>query len=104
MSGYQNQRNGCGCGMSREKLLEQITQTDFMLVDLQEYLDNHPTCGAALEDFNELSQLSQDLKEEFQDNYGPIMNFGWQTSEFPWQWTDDPWPWEKNFMCSQTVR
>lgn len=83
----------------RERLLWEIHKTDFLLDDLQLYLDNHANCEAALEDFNRLSQASQDLKHEFHQLYGPLINFGYMSSELPWQWVEEPWPWERNFMC-----
>ncbi len=97
----------CGCTSrgnrqrDREALLWEIHKTDFLINDLQLYLDNHPNCEAALEDFNRLSDLSMELKEEFHHLYGPIINNGYQTSELPWQWTDDPWPWQRSFMSGQ---
>lgn len=108
--GYQREGNRqgcqqtCGCqrqGSERGALLQEIQRTDFILNDLQLYLDNHPSCEAALEDFNAMSQLSMELKEQYHQLYGPIINYGIQTSEFPWQWTEDPWPWERNFMSGQ---
>lgn len=72
-----------------------------MLNDLQLYLDNHPDCEAALEDFNQLSRMSMEWKDQYHQLYGPLMNYGYQTSELPWQWVNDPWPWEKNFMSRQ---
>lgn len=95
-----NQRSGCCERRSdREQLLMDIMKTDFMLVDLQLYLDNHPNCTAALEDFNQFSKASTELKEQFHQMYGPLINFGYMDSELPWQWVEDPWPWEKNFLC-----
>lgn len=98
-----NQRMNCDhvYRNEREHLLWEIHRTDFMLVDLQLYLDNHPNCAAALEDFNQLSQNSRELKEQYHQMYGPIINFGWMDSEMPWQWVEDPWPWEKCFMSGQ---
>lgn len=83
----------------KKELLLNIMKNDFMLVDLQLYLDNHPNCTAALEDFNQFSQISIELKEQYHQLYGPLMNFGYMDSEFPWQWIEEPWPWEKNYMC-----
>lgn len=94
---------GCQCAMpvDRAKLLWDIQRTDFLINDLQLYLDMHPDCGAALEDFNSLSQLSMELKEQYHQVFGPIINNGYQSSEFPWQWMEEPWPWQKNFMTGR---
>ena len=73
----------------------QIQQVDFLLVDLQLYLDNHPDCQAALDDFNALSQTSAELKDAYQCQYGALMNFGSDPAGDRWAWTDEPWPWER---------
>ena len=82
-------------------LLYEIMKYDFVLVDLQLYLDNHPECTAALEDFNEYSDISKSLKDKYHELYGPLINFGYMNSEIPWQWVEEPWPWEKNYMCGR---
>jgi spore coat protein JB len=87
----------CACTHAddREVLMLRIQQTDFLLVDLQLYLDNHPDCAAALEDFNQLSAVSGELKSAYQAQYGPLMNYGADASGARWTWTDEPWPWER---------
>ena len=100
MNQYVNQKaNCCQSKSERKGLLLNIMKHDFILVDLQLYLDNHPNCAAALEDFNQFSHISMELKEQYHQLYGPLLNFGYMDSESPWQWIDEPWPWEKNFMC-----
>ena len=59
------------------------------------YLDNHPDCRQALEDYNILVEAMDELRKVYTQKYGPIMNFGTAKSDCPWQWVDDqPWPWE----------
>lgn len=100
MNQYNNPKSRCGHQQSEKKeLLLEIMKNDFILVDLQLYLDNHPNCSAALEDFNQFSRISMELKEQYHRMYGPLINFGYMDSEIPWQWIDEPWPWEKNYMC-----
>ena len=99
MNQCMNQRrNCCEYVEDRKHLLMEIMKTDFILVDLQLYLDNHPNCSVALEDFNQFSQMSKELKMQYHHMYGPLLNFGYMDSEIPWQWVEDPWPWEKKFM------
>ncbi len=101
MNQCMNQRrNGCECDEDKKQLLMEIMKTDFILVDLHLYLDNHPNCTAALENFNQFSQISKELKEQYHQMYGPLLNFGYMDSEIPWQWVEDPWPWEKSFMSA----
>lgn len=102
MNQMWDQKNECyDKNTNRMSLLYEIMKYDFVLVDLQLYLDNHPDCTAALEDFNEFSQGSKELKKKYHELYGPLMNFGYMDSEIPWQWVDDLWPWEKNYMCGR---
>lgn len=77
----------------RRELLE-IQKVDFALVELNLYLDTHPTDMQALQQFNQLAQRRKQLVHEFELKYGPMMNFGNSFSRFPWQWSDTPWPWQ----------
>ena len=99
MNQYFNQNRRDLQQSEKKELLLKIMKNDFILVDLQLYLDNHPNCLAALEEFNQLSRISLELKEQYHRMYGPLMNYGYMDSEIPWQWIDEPWPWEKKYMC-----
>jgi spore coat protein JB len=74
--------------------LEELQQVDFALVELNLYLDTHPTDLQALQQFNQLAQRSRHLRYDFEMRYGPMMNFGHSFSRFPWQWPETPWPWQ----------
>ncbi len=87
-----NNMNSCN---QEQDLMKQIQQISFLLVDLNLYLDNHPDCRQALEDYNILVEAMDELRKVYTQKYGPIMNFGTAKSDCPWQWADDqPWPWE----------
>ena len=99
MNQYFNQNRRDLQQSEKKELLLKIMKNDFILVDLQLYLDNHPNCLAAVEEFNQHSRISLELKEQYHRMYGPLMNYGYMDSEIPWQWIDEPWPWEKKYMC-----
>ena len=40
--GSARQQEGCGCPLSREKLLEEIYKVSFVMDDLRLFLDTHP--------------------------------------------------------------
>lgn len=76
------------------QLLEEIQQTDFVLVELNLYLNSHPTDYDAIEQFNNFSKKSRELKNTFEKQFGPLMNFGRSYSNYPWNWDSTPWPWQ----------
>lgn len=76
------------------ELLEQLQVLDFALVELNLYLDTHPTDLKAIEQYNQLAQERMKLAIRFQELYGPLMNFGHSFSRYPWEWSQVPWPWQ----------
>lgn len=82
--------------MSSEKgkfeLLEQIMAVDFMMEDLQLYLDTHPMDREAVVKRNSYVMQSKMLHETYERLYGPLSEDS--CSPYPWQWIDEPWPWE----------
>jgi spore coat protein JB len=76
------------------KELEELQKVDFALVELTLYLDTHPTDMQAVQQFNQLAQRRQQLANEFEMKFGPLLQYGHSYSRFPWQWIDSPWPWQ----------
>lgn len=74
--------------------LEEIQTVDFVLVELNLYLNTHPYDYEAIQQFNNFTQQSMMLKSRFAQEYGPLTNFGNDYSKFPWTWKDAPWPWQ----------
>lgn len=75
-------------------LLEEIQGIDFVIVELNLYLDTHPQDLEAIKQFNEMTLKSMELKQRFEQQFGPLMNFGRSFSGYPWSWNDTPWPWQ----------
>ena len=65
----------CSCA-DQDMLMRQIQEVDFLLVDLQLYLDNFPDCHQARQDFDHWAHKSHELKAEYCKQYGPLMIFG----------------------------
>ncbi|HHV72829.1 MAG TPA: spore coat protein CotJB [Clostridia bacterium] len=80
--------------MDRRKaqMLEELQALQFAIVDLHLYLDTHPCDKRALEHYNALVCKMKEVKERYEQFYGPITPD--QPSKFPWQWIEGPWPWE----------
>jgi len=76
-------------------LLHELQAIDFVLVELQLYLDTHPNDVAALQQFNQFVELRKRVVHHYETNYGPLLQFG--RSNMPvnsWQWIESPWPWQ----------
>jgi spore coat protein JB len=76
------------------KLLRELQEIDFVLVELNLYLDTHPGDAGALNQYNDFALKRQSVACEFEKRYGPLMNFGHSYSGYPFQWKESPWPWE----------
>lgn len=76
------------------QMLLELQETDFVLVELNLYLDTHPQDTQALQQYNELVQQRWQQAQQFEECYGPLMHFGHSYSRSPWQWIDTPWPWQ----------
>jgi spore coat protein JB len=84
--------------MSKDELLMKLMQLDFLAVDLQLFLDTHPSDGSALAKYNETVIMANKLRKDYERNYGPLYSFrSEQSTEY--KWIDCPWPWqyEMNF-------
>ncbi|MDQ0087086.1 spore coat protein JB [Paenibacillus anaericanus] len=82
------------CDPEFYEMLEKLQALDFVLVELNLYLDTHPDDLQAIEQFNQLTFERTNLANHFQQLYGPLQNFGRAYSKFPWEWSKVPWPWQ----------
>ncbi|MFC7060482.1 spore coat protein CotJB [Halobacillus seohaensis] len=76
------------------QLMEQIQQVDFALVELTLYLDTHPQDYTSIQQFNQLASQSKQLKNQYEQQFGPLRQYGESYSSYPWSWNDAPWPWQ----------
>jgi len=76
------------------QMLHQLQALDFVLCDLNLYLDTHKDDMDALQQYNQYTQQRWALAQEFESLYGPLMHLGHSYSGYPWQWDDEPWPWQ----------
>lgn len=75
-------------------LLHELQAVDFVLVELNLYLDTHPMDTNAIQQYNQFAQLRQQIAHRYESQYGPLKNFGQSYSTTPWSWNDAPWPWQ----------
>ena len=79
--------------MDKERLMDEIKQYDFTLVELGLYLDTHPNDTKALRLYESVSEKLDELTEKYEHNFGPLTINGIHSAEH-WTWIDGPWPWE----------
>lgn len=75
-------------------LLEELQAIDFVIVDLNLYLDTHPNDEQAIQQYNQCVKESKRIKKEFEKQFGPLTSFGYSYSRHPWEWIEAPWPWQ----------
>ena len=76
------------------RMLHQIQAVDFVLVELNLYLDTHPNDTQALHQYLSTLQKRKELVMHFERRYGPLTPMGDGFSETYWNWNKPPWPWQ----------
>lgn len=82
------------CDNTKVAMLKQIQALEFVAVELNLFLDTHPTEQRAINDYNVVVHRLETLKKQYEQSYGPLTNFGTSHSGAPWQWIEEPWPWD----------
>ena len=80
---------------NREKdyMLKQLMAYDFMQLELNLFLDTHPTNQKALKEFHIINKKAKELRKIYEENFGPVTTSAVDcTTE--WTWINSPWPWE----------
>lgn len=80
--------------VKQKELLRKLQEIDFVLVELNLYLDTHPSDEDALIQFNELALERDGIRVKYEEKYGPLMNFGHSFNRYPKGWSEGPWPWD----------
>lgn len=81
--------------MTECELLSRISEVQFVCVELNLYLDTHPTDTAARSDYFSYSKLLAELIGEYEEEYGPLQGFGHSPTDVGC-WVCSEWPWERN--------
>lgn len=77
----------------QQALMKQISEYEFVCVELNEYLDTHPGDQLARDDYACYSRALQELIRAYEDAYAPLMNFG-HSPGAAGCWVCSRWPWE----------
>lgn len=76
----------------RQTLMKKIAAYDFAIVELNLYLDTHPFDDAAKRRLSDIEHVSQKLRDEYEQAYGPIIFAN--SPEGRMRWIKNPWPWD----------
>ncbi|WP_141502982.1 spore coat protein CotJB [Paenibacillus luteus] len=76
------------------KLLHELQAIDFVLVELNLYLDTHPNDSNAIQQYNHCAEIRHQIAYQYETKYGPLKHFGQSLSGVPWSWNEAPWPWQ----------
>ena len=79
--------------MARETILKEIAKLDFVLQELNLFLNTHPGHREALAMYEKYEAKSKALKKEFENVFGPLTPSVNGNTDF-WEWLNGPWPWE----------
>ena len=83
--------------MDRETLLLKLSEVEFFALDMQLFLNTHPHEKKAIAIYNEFALEAKKLREEYENNFGPLLSYISQSREDYFSWIDEPWPWNKEF-------
>lgn len=75
-------------------LLTRIDALSFAMIDMQLYLDTHPTDRNMLNLFNQYREEKQDKVKKYEEQFGPLTIDSDSLKNYPWVWLNMPWPWE----------
>ncbi len=77
----------------RQKMLKRVQMFDFILDELNLYLDTHPTDQNALDYFARYQYLKNDAANQYEARFGPLRAEDFVDGD-KFTWIKGPWPWE----------
>ena len=78
----------------KEAMLWSFLQYNFALNDLGLYLDIYPNDKKVVTLYKQYLGVMNDVKNEFEKKYGPLVCSSMYASDNDWKWDNSPWPWE----------
>lgn len=76
------------------EMLTYIDSLCFACIDLGLYLDVYPNDRNATLLFNQYRDQKNNLINDYQNKFGPILLNSDSLNTIPWAWNNRPWPWE----------
>ena len=91
---YQNYKyNNLTATNKREELLLNVLRYDFVLTELNLYLDIYPKDRNMINLYNKYLEEKKRACFEYTKNFGPL-TLDDQSNNNSWSWLQSPWPWE----------
>ena len=81
----------------RRQLLYEINKVDFVLKELNLYLDTHPYDQQAMEAFKHYNMAKTKMVQEYTEKYGPLVLSILDMDCREWKWATQDWPWERGY-------
>ena len=78
----------------REEMLYNLLMYNFILVELQLYLDVNPNDANMIRMYNKYLMDKKKLCDEYEMQYGPLTMDGLNIGDNKWNYVNSPWPWE----------
>lgn len=79
----------------QQKMLLRIQELDFIVNDLNLYLDLNPNDSSMFETFKKYSKELEVLKKRYYENY-QVLELMYDNKN-KYTWIDDPWPWDGGY-------
>ena len=79
---------------SKSELMKKIQQLAFVKTELELFLDTHPGCKVAFENYQDTLEALSSAREEYANRYAPITA---DESHEKWTWVEGAWPWHAEF-------
>ena len=77
----------------KQVLLNRIQICDFVLTEVNLYLDTHPNDKAALDYYKKHLDMRNEAHALYVKKYGPLTSGDYDGGP-TWNWVDGPWPWQ----------
>ncbi len=78
----------------QEALFLKLSEMAFAAHELNLYLDLHPQDARALQVFNQYRMQTNELKTQYENQYGPLLISANVLENSPFLWEQLPFPWE----------
>lgn len=79
----------------QSRLYHDIGIISFVVVEMTEYLDTHPTDKEAMEYLSHYVHMQNQAMREYAMKYGPLrISDADGCKQNEWKWATQPWPWE----------
>ena len=80
--------------------MKKIQELAFVKTELELFLDTHPDCKVALENYTDTVDALVKAREQYAASYGPV---GAHECRESWSWVEGSWPWDADFPGAASV-